>query len=256
MIAPRPRYVAFLIIGSVIALGSGPALAQAGSPSTTSEAPPAAALATSPPAVSFPPTTGDTTTEAPSANTNGNTQQAAPHTLTAEPAALAPTPSKAATPSDVPVIQEQPIVPRPAAPPPRQPVAFYRLLPKSLPYDGGPPPQGYVVEHRSTRMLWIPGAATLLVSWSCTAIAGVTVGVEHLVIPLAGPWIDLAGRTNKTGQAIDITSGIVQGLGAGLLVAGLLIDEPPRFVRVDLAGVRVTPVVAGDLVGLRVNAEL
>lgn len=180
-------------------------------------------------------------------------------TTPAESSAPGPTPSETATPTTSTVVAPPAAslsTARPEVAPtlnPRFNPAHY-ALPKSLPYDGGPPPEGYVLQHRTSKVLWVTGGATLLVTWLYTAVAAAAAGVD-ITIPLAGPWIDLAGP-GRSGQrqTVDILSGSIQAIGAGMVVAGLLIDDP-RFVRADVAGVRVSPMFGAAVMGARLSTE-
>ena len=81
-------------------------------------------------------------------------------------------------------------------------------------------------------------------------IAGLAApGTEHIAVPLAGPWIDLATKGRKpSAERMMVALGSVQALGAGALIAGLVIDDP-RYVRQDLVCVRLSPVIGTDVAG-------
>lgn len=119
-------------------------------------------------------------------------------------------------------------------------------LPKELPYDGPSVPDGYVIEHRTVKALWISGTATLVSAWALSTAIGVERRDEILAVPLAGPWIHwYQHRLSRRTRRNSIILGSVQGLGATLLVAGLVIDDP-RYLRADLAGVQLAPSVSAD----------
>ena len=176
---------------------------------------------------------------------NAAPQNAAPPSVRAELPAVQvtapldePAPPVARHGSDVNVLHAAPGASRP-------------LGPKSLPYTGGPAPEGYVVQHRAWTPVWIAGAATWFAGWAYSAmIAGLAApGTEHIAVPLAGPWIDLAAKGRKpSAERMMVALGSVQALGAGALIAGLVIDNP-RYVRQDLASVHLSPVIGTDVAG-------
>lgn len=127
--------------------------------------------------------------------------------------------------------------------------------PQQLPYQDGPTPKGYVLEHRTHYGLWISGTATLLSGWVPFLIGGGMYGYDSSVVPLVGPWLNFAKKDQDSGGRVASAAlGGVQAVGAGLIVAGLLIDNP-RFVRADLADVEVGPMVGLGELGLQVSGR-
>lgn len=125
-----------------------------------------------------------------------------------------------------------------------------QLGPKSLPYDGRPAPDGYVLERRTLKPVWISGTATLLNTWALSAWVGIASHHEVLAIPLAGPWIHWYNhQLNQRTRVPDVIMGSVQTIGVILIVTGLLMDDP-RYLRADLAGVQVSPTLSADSLGL------
>lgn len=128
-------------------------------------------------------------------------------------------------------------------------------LPRQLPYEDGPTPEGYVLEHRTHYGLWISGTATLFAGWVPFLIGGGMYGYDASVVPLVGPWLNFAKKDQDTGGRVASAAlGGTQAVGAGLIVAGLLIDNP-RFVRADLADVEVGPMVGLGELGLQVSGH-
>ncbi len=76
------------------------------------------------------------------------------------------------------------------------------------------------------------GGAALAGTYATTAVVAAnsgSIGDHDLYLPVVGPWINLASRdsaTTSTGDTVLILgSGILQGVGAGMMVASLFIPE-------------------------------
>lgn len=129
------------------------------------------------------------------------------------------------------------------------------MQPKQLPYQEGPVPDGYVRQHRTHHLLWISGTAMLVVGWMPFFLGNSMYGYDASIVPLVGPWLNFAKEDQDSGGRLASAAfGGVQAVGAGLIVAGLLIDNP-RFVRADLAGVQVSPIVGVGELGLRLSGH-
>src|SRR5262249_20704658 len=124
------------------------------------------------------------------------------------------------------------------------------------------PPRGYyVVEEKTPNlglissgavMFGVPYAASVIV-----AAASDRSSDQHLYIPLAGPWMNLANRgtcvgsrcENETGnKVLLVANGIFQGVGALEIVAGFLFPETRMVVRTG--GVHVAPTVGLSSAGI------
>lgn len=93
---------------------------------------------------------------------------------------------------------------------------------------------------RPHRPVLIAGVAIFLGAYGASAITGATVGSDadrNLLIPVAGPWIALGGRSESCafgtcGFHGDINligvvaSGVVQAAGLALAVTSLFVEEP------------------------------
>ena len=89
---------------------------------------------------------------------------------------------------------------------------------------------------------------------------------KHLLVPVAGPWIDLAQRpicsppancqSEQTNRALLETTGILQGVGAFLTIVGLLTpddtdtESPKHTSEAKATTVHVTPAQFGSAYGL------
>jgi len=129
-----------------------------------------------------------------------------------------------------------------AYPPPPGFVAYPgRRAPESIPYNGGPIPQGYHLEERPRRGLIIGGALTLGIPW----MLGVTIASTDdfsnasgwLIVPALGPWITIAARNKSyscnnypnSGSCEDdnavrtmlILDGLTQAAGTIMLIYGV-----------------------------------
>lgn len=105
------------------------------------------------------------------------------------------------------------------------------------------------------------GTGLFIISYGGSAVAGALSDRpedKKLFIPVAGPWMDLAGRScteampcgpnEDISRALIVTSGIVQGIGALLTLGSLVIPESTTTVHANVRPVstsapevRVTP---------------
>ena len=140
--------------------------------------------------------------------------------------------------------------------------------PESVPYNGGPVPAGYHVEERPRRGLVIGGALTLGIPW----VLGVALASGSdfsnksgwLVVPVLGPWINIAARTPDTYcsgygtnatcvkevdngyRTLLILDGLTQAAGAVMLIYGLA--SPKKVIARDFVGnLHFTPAPMGRL---------
>lgn len=130
--------------------------------------------------------------------------------------------------------------------------------PRVMPYeDGYPVPDGY---HPTTRVrtgLVIGGAITFGLPYLITATTGGSGGEGVLVVPLAGPFIEIGrlhaggGSGDKSLEAIVtgilVVDGLMQVGGAAMLIAGL-VNKKKVLVRDDVAKStwHVTPLTMGQ----------
>ncbi|MEO7037843.1 MAG: hypothetical protein ABI548_28005 [Polyangiaceae bacterium] len=131
-------------------------------------------------------------------------------------------------------------------------------MPESIPYTGGPIPPGYHVEERSRRGLVIAGIVVLAVPYGL-GLAGAGGGnfpnsSGWLVLPVLGPWLNLASRKSGTGcsssnsdfvgcsdsgtddavRTLLILDGLLQVGGAVMLTVGLA--SPTKTIVRDFVG--------------------
>jgi hypothetical protein len=123
------------------------------------------------------------------------------------------------------------------------------------PSTGASPPSGEtstVYQRRSpNRPLLITGGALLVGTYATTAaISGVNgpVADRDLYLPVVGPWINLADRSsdrqNNTRDVVLIAgSGVLQGVGAVMLISSFFIPESIPVARISAGNVKmhVTP---------------
>jgi hypothetical protein len=96
------------------------------------------------------------------------------------------------------------------------------------------------VEHeiiRPNRPLLVGGLSIVAVSYiPAVAVAATSehAGDDHLYVPLAGPWMDLADRGGCTPNSCEeeavykgmlITAGVAHAVGVGLIVSSFLVPE-------------------------------
>jgi hypothetical protein len=131
-------------------------------------------------------------------------------------------------------------------------------------------PQGYVLESRARRGPIIAGSILLGVPY----VLGITfTDLEEqrvwLVVPVAGPWLTLAGgdyscdsnsdfdcADERTGRTFLILDGLMQGTGAALLIYGMA-SKSQRFVRQDLfrGQLQLTPRFSATSAGLMASGD-
>ncbi|MEI9948407.1 MAG: hypothetical protein WDO74_05355 [Pseudomonadota bacterium] len=201
---------------------------------------------------------------------------AAPSTAPAAPSAAPAAPAAAAAPAPA-------AAPPPAgyAYPPPPPGYAYAYpappvygayptplrAPESVPYHGGPVPDGYHVEERAQRGLIIGGSLVLGIPW----VLGITIASGYdfsnqsgwLVVPALGPWITIAARRKDTTcdfsgssginctednsvRTMLILDGLTQAAGAIMLVYGLA--SPKKVITRNFVGsLHFTPARMGRL---------
>ncbi|MFO0760974.1 MAG: hypothetical protein U0359_31140 [Byssovorax sp.] len=108
------------------------------------------------------------------------------------------------------------------------------IAPSILPYDEGEPiPAGYTLKTRAHRALLLGGSITFgttyllsILSGAAAAANGEGSSITPLFVPVAGPFI-AAGTvsTDDLGRFWLALDGITQAAGAGMLIAGLLVDQ-------------------------------
>lgn len=101
--------------------------------------------------------------------------------------------------------------------------------------------------------MWIAGAGIMLGSWLLPA--GLAAGYDNydyfvpVVGPLLGPW---SNEKDVASMRVALTALHITGIA--MILAGVSTDNP-RFVRADLAGLRVSPVLTGREVGAQVSGS-
>ena len=131
--------------------------------------------------------------------------------------------------------------------------------PETLPYkEGHPVPSGYHVEGRMRKGLVIGGAITFGVVYLLTLSAAVAAeDADALYAPVVGPFLQAAivgedidrsdyGGVAAVATVLLVINGVVQGVGAGLLIGGLA-SSKQVLVRDDLgaAPIQISPIMVG-----------
>lgn len=154
-----------------------------------------------------------------------------------------PMPQQAPPP---PVVTGQIVVPQPVVAQP-----FPMTGPRTLPYEeGGPVPQGYVLEERSRRGLVIAGSVILgalyLISLMTYSVAQAVCDVGScendlwpLTIPVVGPFLAIATTDAdvESGASLLVLDGLGQGAGLAMLILGVA-SKKQVWVRADLAALQ------------------
>lgn len=116
------------------------------------------------------------------------------------------------------------------------------------------PERDTVTVYRKTRPnvpMLVTGGTLLLGAYVPTAVIGGSSdrnADKNLYIPVVGPWLNLADRQcsgcdNETRNvALVITSGIVQGLGAGLTLASFLVPQKVAAATITAGNVKMNVV--------------
>lgn len=123
------------------------------------------------------------------------------------------------------------------------------------PSTSAAPPTGETTtvyqQRRPNRPIMITGGALLLGTYVTTAAlvgANGPVADHDLYIPVVGPWINLADRStdrgNNTRDTVLIAgSGVLQGVGAAMLITSFFVPESTPSARISAGNVKmqVTP---------------
>lgn len=150
--------------------------------------------------------------------------------------------------------------------PPAAAPAEPSVAPETWTYSGGSVPTGYHVEQQPRRGLVTAGALTLGIPWAL----GVAIASSRdfsnqsawLVVPVLGPWFNIAARKSETTcdydgdacyvvkdhsfQAMMIVDGLTQAAGAIMVIYGLA--SPKQVVTPDLPGrLHFAPATMGKL---------
>jgi hypothetical protein len=108
------------------------------------------------------------------------------------------------------------------------------LAPAPATASAAPKAEGTTLYQKRTpnRFFLYVGGAALAGTYATTAVIAAnngSIGDHDLYLPVVGPWINLASRdssTTSTGDTILIVgSGVLQGVGAGMVIASLFIPE-------------------------------
>lgn len=104
---------------------------------------------------------------------------------------------------------------------------------------------------RPNRPMLATGGVLLLGAYVPTAVLTATNDQDRsLYIPVVGPWMHLADRRSEEDSGVGVliaASGIVQGLGALLMVTSLLVPErvPAATIQAGNVKINVTPTTLG-----------
>jgi hypothetical protein len=177
--------------------------------------------------------------------------------VSAQPVAVQPVAAQPVAAQPVVVVQQEPE--------PALTRRELRRMPKTLSYrEGEEIPEGYVVRETTRRGLISGGVAAIaapyVVGVVMTAIFNFHNQGGWLTIPIAGPWITLAARSEPCGASTCVNTlnaeddqrvrtflildGVVQGAGLALVIAGATWTRT-ELVRHDLANVWVAPTAFG-----------
>jgi hypothetical protein len=131
------------------------------------------------------------------------------------------------------------------APPPTS-TSFVYNTPHVVPYEGGAIPRNAHIEDRTNMTLVgsgtaIAGAAygmsVLYAMGTCGAQMSCRSGSAWLYVPVVGPFVTATQAPTTGGATLSVFDGMIQALGAGLLVAGIAM--PKQVVVWQDAGVAV-----------------
>jgi len=133
--------------------------------------------------------------------------------------------------------------------------------PKERPYQAGTPvPSGYHVEERHPRWALITGTIMLGSAYltglfindhgSCSGKISCNDDRWVMLIPIAGPFIDLNRAKSSSDKTNDVFVGGGQVAGAVLLVVGLATTSAKLVPDYQGAGLRISPVLAAGGAGL------
>lgn len=107
-----------------------------------------------------------------------------------------------------------------------------------VPYEGGPIPPGGVLSSRANVALMATGGALLgagyiaaVLGWfasiNCTGWLACSSASAWLFVPLAGPWAALSDPRHSTlGNVLIVADGIVQAAGLTMLIVGAAVRRP------------------------------
>lgn len=194
----------------------------------------------------------DDTTAPPTTGVGGaqpaqTTTQTTQTTLDA-PGTMSPAPSSPSSPPSG-VVAPTPVGPPPAATPSSTTtITQAEMMPPASPPPTAESTTVYKKKVPNTALL-VTGAAlfasTYVTTAAITASEGRPNGVDdHLYIPIAGPWVNIARTDHDTGDNVLIVgSGILQGIGAGLFISSFFVPEKIEAARINAGPVKmkVTP---------------
>ncbi|WP_437618845.1 PEGA domain-containing protein [Sorangium sp. So ce1151] len=102
-----------------------------------------------------------------------------------------------------------------------------------LDYEEGTPIRpGYRLETNARRGLITAGATIFGITYTPMSVSGAAVGVDLLIVPVAGPLIHAAQGSGD--EAFFVTDGVLQAAGLALLASGILFPKT-TLVREDVA---------------------
>ncbi|MBK8251626.1 MAG: hypothetical protein IPK82_03030 [Polyangiaceae bacterium] len=161
----------------------------------------------------------------------------------------APLPPPSPT-QNVPVMPTAP--PIMVAPPPGPPPNDWQ--------PGDPVPVGYQVGEQRRRWPIIGGVVVFSSVWGFCALTGIFAAIVGsnktaagvFIIPVAGPFINLATQTMGSDDAIfTATTGVLQTIGAGAIIAGLVMPPVKKLVPIK-ADLSITPTIGQTTQGVSV----
>lgn len=157
------------------------------------------------------------------------------------------------------VTTQQGATPSTSMPPPTPPASTTTITsaddvsaaaPMPPPTVAAPPPGESTTvyqQHRPNTPLLVTGGVLLAATYATTAAlsgANGPVADRDLYIPIAGPWINLADRdTNRENNTRDTVliagSGVLQGIGALMLVTSFFVPERVPAARISAGNVKM-----------------
>ncbi len=152
--------------------------------------------------------------------------------------------------------------PPPAPPPPPPPAPQVRIrAPSAVVVAPTPPRDVVVVEERSPNAGLIGGGVIMFgLSYGTSVLVGASSdreGDQHLFVPVAGPWMDLANRgpcpstgcgNEVANKVLLVTSGLFQAAGVLQILGGFLFPETRTVTRT--VGVQIAPTAGPTGIGI------
>lgn len=119
--------------------------------------------------------------------------------------------------------------------------------PTQLPYEPSEPiPDGYVLDSRGNRWLWLSGLGHIALGWTLTLLPVGYGAKPSIAIPIVGPW--LPAMQGERLKRTEVLYGTIQLVGVGLVIAGLSWRQS-ILVREEVVQIEVAPAFSLDSYG-------